>query len=53
MQEGEVNQALTGLTLRKHILKHAILHRQRSKVFCLCLPWSIRRYKHRKQSKSI
>jgi len=47
--DGEVNLALTGLTLRKYIVKRAISHCGRSNVSCcLRLPCSVRRYKQKR-----
>jgi len=45
----QVNLALTGLALSKHIVKRVIPHRRGSEVCSLCcllLPCSVRRYKY-------
>ena len=53
--EGEIILALTGLTLSNHnfIVKHVIQYRRQNEVSCLRLPFSVRRYKHGNQSKSL
>jgi len=51
---GEVNLALTGLTLRKHVVKRAIPHRgKHSLLSTTAFNYSVLRYKHGNYCKSL